>query len=95
MTFTRRVEDFFCEKCGAQVRGDGYTNHCPRCLWSKHVDMDPGDRKEECDGMMEPTACEREGDEWILTHTCITCGHEKRNKMHPNDNFGAIENIAT
>ncbi|MEK7158524.1 MAG: RNHCP domain-containing protein, partial [Patescibacteria group bacterium] len=43
-TFQRRVEDFTCESCGAQVTGDGYTNHCPQCLVSKHVDVYPGDR---------------------------------------------------
>ncbi|MFA6992594.1 MAG: RNHCP domain-containing protein, partial [Candidatus Gracilibacteria bacterium] len=37
--FSRTIEDFVCEKCGAKVKGDGYTNHCPKCLWSKHVDI--------------------------------------------------------
>ena len=26
------------------MKGNGYTNHCPKCLWSKHVDINPGDR---------------------------------------------------
>ena len=34
--FQRHVEDFECEHCGAFVEGDGYTNHCPACLWCKH-----------------------------------------------------------
>ena len=54
--FARTVEDFVCEKCGTQVEGDGYTNHCPHCLWSRHVDVNPGDRKATCKGMMEPVA---------------------------------------
>lgn len=90
MSFFRRIEDFKCEHCGAPVTGDGYTNHCPKCLWSKHVDVDPGDRASECGGMMEPVSVERDGDEWILTHRCEKCGHAKRNKMSPPDNFDAI-----
>ena len=26
---------------------NGYTNHCSQCLWSKHVDINPGDRSPE------------------------------------------------
>lgn len=53
------------------------------------MDMEPGDRKAECGGMMEPVACEREGDEWMLTHTCVACGCKKRNRMSPKDDFNA------
>jgi len=52
--FKRTKENFTCENCGFLVEGDGYTNHCPRCLWSKHVDINPGDRCSNCFGMMEP-----------------------------------------
>ena len=52
--FVRRREDFVCEHCGTKVVGDGYTNHCPKCLWSKHVDIMPGDRAEDCQGLMRP-----------------------------------------
>jgi rubrerythrin len=87
MIFLRRIEDFTCEHCGAPVKGDGYTNHCPKCLWSKHVDTNPGDRASDCGGMMRPLRLEKEGDEYILTHRCEKCGHEKRNKMAPADDF--------
>ena len=90
MSFFRRIEDFQCEHCGAAVAGDGYTNHCPKCLWSKHVDIEPGDRAAKCGGMMEPVSVERAGDEWILMHRCEKCAHMKRNKMSPDDDFDAI-----
>ena len=41
--FQRKVEDFICEKCGTKNIGNGFTNHCFKCLWSKHVDINPGD----------------------------------------------------
>lgn len=89
MVFKRTIEDFNCEHCGAPVVGNGYTNHCPKCLWSKHVDNDPGDRLSHCGGMMRPLSVERKGDSWILTNRCEKCGHEKRNEMSVNDNFDA------
>ena len=88
--FTRTVEDFVCEKCNFDTKGTGYTNHCSACLWSKHVDVHPGDRKAECKGLMEPIEVEKKGEEFILTHKCVVCGHEKRNKTAPNDDIEKI-----
>jgi hypothetical protein len=92
--FTKKKEDFICEKCNHEVKGTGYTNHCPNCLWSKHVDIFPGDRLEECRGLMEPIKVETEKQKHILTHKCIICGGEKRNKMEEDDNFDEAVNIS-
>ena len=88
--FTRTIEDFTCENCGTKVQGNGYTNHCPKCLWSKHVDINPGDRLNICGGMMKPVAVELDHGEYVLTHRCEICGATKRNKTLPTDNFDAI-----
>lgn len=94
MAFRKTVEDFTCEHCGAEVRGTGYTNHCPRCLWSKHVDIDPGDRAEQCGGMMKPIAVEGGSPEYILVHQCTVCGIERRNKVNGKDDTDALAAIA-
>lgn len=88
--FTRTIEDFVCEHCGAKIKGTGYTNHCPNCLWSKHIDVNPGDRAEACGGMMKPVAVEIKSGDYILVHQCQKCGQKKKNKIAPEDNF---ENI--
>lgn len=88
--FQRTTEDFVCEHCNAPVHGSGYTNHCPQCLWCKHVDINPGDRKETCRGLMRPLRIEPRGKERVIIHTCLTCHTEKRNKVADNDNFDAI-----
>jgi hypothetical protein len=72
------------------VKGHGYTNHCPVCLWSKHVDVFPGDRQEECRGMMEPVSIDVKRGQYIILHRCTKCGFEKRNKSAADDNFEAI-----
>lgn len=88
--FQRVKEDFTCEYCGFFARGSGYTNHCPQCLWSKHVDVNPGDRLAECHGLMDPVSVEVIGGDYIIFHRCISCGFEKRNKVAKNDNLDVI-----
>ncbi len=94
MSFIRTTENFTCEKCGVFVEGDGYTNHCPNCLWSKHVDIFPGDRAGKCKGMMEPIGVTKKGKEYIITHKCTVCGFKKPNKAVPEDNFQMIVQIS-
>lgn len=92
--FQKRKEDFICEHCGEKVVGDGYTNHCPHCLWSKHVDINPGDRAETCRGMMEPIAVLVEDQEYKIIHKCTECGAIRRNKRAENDSFETILDLA-
>ena len=94
MGFQKRVEDFVCEKCGAVVQGTGYTNHCPQCLWSKHVDIEPGDRAALCGGMMEPVRVEGTAAEYVIRYRCSRCGYEHRNKAVPEDSIDALITIA-
>ena len=54
-------EDFICENCGNKVKKLGYTarDHCPYCLYSKHLDINPGDRENTCKGLMRPIGIEK------------------------------------
>ena len=93
-TFKRCVEDFTCEHCGTLVEGDGYTNHCPECLWSKHVDVHPGDRLATCEGLMKPVEIIQQGREYLVFHKCVKCTYMKKNKLARNDNMEAVIAIA-
>src|SRR5262245_42555945 len=90
MAFKRTKEDFVCEHCGNHVVGTGYTNHCPKCLWSKHVDIDPGDRAETCGGLMEPTRVEGSTPHYRIVHTCTKCAAVRRIDMSDDDGPEAI-----
>ena len=64
------------------MRNGSYRNHCPACLWSKHVDIDPGDRASDCRGMMRPDGVEhRSGKGLMLVHRCTVCGFVRRNRI--------------
>ena len=85
--FKRRQENFTCGQCGAAVIGNGYTNHCPKCLYSQHVDESPGDRASTCGGLMEPVRLELVKDEYVITHRCLACGYEKPNRAAADDDL--------
>lgn len=88
--FSRHVENFECENCGAEVTGDGYTNHCTRCFWSRHVDVNPGDRAADCGGMMEPIAVDQRHGEVVLVHQCKKCGFMRRNRRSAGDDSESL-----
>ena len=48
--FTKNDNSFVCENCNMIVSPLKYTSrdHCPYCLYSKHVDINPGDRLNKC-----------------------------------------------
>jgi len=88
--FTRLIEDFFCENCNNTVKGDGYTNHCPHCLHSKHVDINPGDRLSNCGGRMRPVFLENSRKGFVITFECEKCGQLKKNRAAENDNMDVV-----
>ncbi len=92
--FTKNKENFTCGKCGFFVVGNGYTDHCPKCLWSKHVDISPGDRLAKCGGMMEPINIEILGKEDSIINKCILCGHIKKNKLSKMDDYDTFTLLA-
>jgi hypothetical protein len=93
MAFKRRREDFTCVVCGALNRGDGYTNHCSRCLTSLHVDVEPGDREHPCRGVMRPVAVDTLGGRYVVIHRCERCGQMRRCKAGPHDSTDAIAEV--
>ena len=88
--FTRLREDFRCTICGEDVTGNGYTNHCPACLWSMHVDVHPGDRAAACRAPMRPVQLLYERDIFVVVHECTRCGTRRRNKTSAQDDLSGF-----
>ncbi len=91
-----RDEAFDCARCGAAVPPHGRTarDHCPRCLWSLHVDRVPGDRAADCGGLLEPVAVVRAGRRYQLVFRCVRCAVERRNQVltdgEPPDDWAKV-----
>ena len=93
--FARKKENFKCMNCGMFVIGNGYTNHCPRCLWSLHVDINPGDRQNKCGGMMEPISTLYDKTGFIIVHRCTECLEERNVFGAPNDNTELMTELSS
>ena len=76
-------EGFICAHCGSAVKPNGVTSrdHCPKCLTSIHVDINPGDRANPCRGILRPVSAEphpKKG--FVILYRCEKCGKIVRNK---------------
>jgi len=94
--FRKVKEDFVCENCGFKVKGSGYTDHCPKCLYSKHVDINPGDRASNCDGLMKPIGVKvLKPGKYKIYYKCQKCGYKHKVKSSKDDNFDLILSLST
>lgn len=102
--------EFTCSHCGLNVPADvgigtKNRNHCPRCLFSLHVDNKvSGDRDANCSGEMAPIGItfkqegkdkygkEKQG-EIMLIHKCIKCGRISINRIAGDDDPDQILKI--
>lgn len=92
-------DSFICKVCGRLVVSDGagscHRNHCPNCLSSLHLDMEPGDREADCGGIMDAIAVwVRKNGEWAIIHRCRRCGHISSNRVAADDNPMKLMSIA-
>ena len=97
---------FICENCQKQILnppiGTANRNHCPFCLWSKHVDeIEAGDRASKCRKLMKPIGLtfKQEGfdkygkmppGELMLIHRCQSCGKISINRIAGDDDNQTI-----
>lgn len=90
--FTMRDEGFVCLKCKKEVLPLGYTarDHCPFCLYSRHVDIFPGDRKNPCRGLLKPIDIEKFRDSYKIIYQCEKCGEIHKNIMASDDDMAKI-----
>ncbi|MFH0851595.1 MAG: RNHCP domain-containing protein [Candidatus Peregrinibacteria bacterium] len=96
--FLPRQEPFVCNHCGVRVEplvNGSCRNHCPQCLWSKHVDeQGPGDRVSLCEGPMEPIGSEHRGAKgWMIVHRCLKCGKQITNILAPDDDLSVFSTL--
>ena len=79
--FSKLDDGFTCVHCGRRVEPLGYSsrNHCPFCLWSRHVDINPGDRSNPCGGDLEPISAVPDPKKgYIIISKCRKCGEIRR-----------------
>lgn len=94
--FTMKDENFICKNCGYTVEKLNYTarDHCPICLFSKHVDILPGDRANNCLGLLEPISIEKFKDTYKIIYKCQKCKQLHKNIVAKDDNMDLIISLS-
>jgi hypothetical protein len=99
--------DFNCVHCrnfvsaGIMLSSVNHRNHCPYCLWSRHMDLfNAGDRMSACKTAMEPVGLTMKrvhkkypagsGGELMLIHRCTGCGAISINRIAADDDKDSI-----
>ena len=94
-----RASAFRCVHCRQDiiVESDStkHLNHCPNCLYSRHVDNKPGDRKSNCLGSMKPIgiALKIHGGDVAIIHECQECDVITMNRIAVEDDNEAIMTV--
>ena len=94
--FVKNDDSFICKHCGSQVEKLGYTSrdHCNKCLYSLHVDIEPGDRLNECRGLLRPVNVLNTGKKQMqIEYVCTKCRTRVRNIVAADDNEEEILNV--
>ena len=79
--FRKNDNGFICAHCGKEVLplGRSSRNHCPFCLRSLHVDVNPGDRLNSCGGVLDPIYAEPDNKKgYVIYFKCRKCGETVR-----------------
>ena len=89
--FSKNDGGFICVNCKKEVKPLKYTsrNHCPHCLFSLHLDINPGDRKNLCGGILKPVMSEPSpalAKGYAIIFECEKCGKKTKNKSAIDDN---------
>lgn len=84
--------DFICENCWEKIEKHpegSARNHCPICLYSKHLDDKfPWDRASSCEWLMMPIWIDYKKNKWnMIKHKCTKCWKIMLNKVAPDDDF--------
>lgn len=94
--FSKLDEEFICENCNKKIEKLNYTSrdHCPYCLYSKHVDINPGDRSNSCKGLLKPIGVEKFKNTYKIIYKCIKCGETHKNIVAADDDFNEIIKVS-
>lgn len=94
--FNKNDESFVCDNCGKNVKPLNVSSrdHCTNCLCSKHLDINPGDRKNTCMGLLVPIDIEYSANKgYVIVYKCEKCKQLHKNKTANDDKLETILKI--
>lgn len=94
--FIKLNENFTCDICGKEVpkHKTSSRDHCNNCLYGKHVDINPGDRLNECKGTLEPIGIDITNSRTRIIYICKKCKEKRLCITAPDDNKDILINLS-
>ncbi|WKZ30918.1 MAG: RNHCP domain-containing protein [Candidatus Dojkabacteria bacterium] len=94
--FVKNNESFRCVNCGVDVpvHPSSSRDHCNQCLYSLHVDINPGDRANPCKGILKPIAVLQSNNRQQIEYECEKCGATVRNIVAPDDDMNRLIEVS-
>lgn len=95
--FFMKDDAFICSHCKKEVLPLKYSarDHCPYCLYSKHVDLFPGDRKNPCKGLLVPIGIEKYRDTYKILYRCNRCKETHKNIIAKDDDMEKVIELSS
>lgn len=90
--FKKLNETFTCLNCGKTVlpHRTSSRDHCNYCLVGMHVDIDPGDRMNLCQGTLVPIGLLIKNGKRQIVYKCKKCNEQVKCIVAPDDSFEEI-----
>lgn len=94
--FVKNNCGFICKVCSVQVppHPSSSRDHCNNCLYSTHVDVNPGDRENPCHGLLEPVGIDLKKGEKCILYKCKECRKRVVNTVAPDDSQDEIVKLS-
>lgn len=95
--FKKNDSGFICENCGVEVPPLEYSSrdHCNSCLFGKHVDNNPGDRANDCHGLLKPVGLKTSSGKNQIVYDCSKCNKRAYCVVAVDDNPSRILEISS
>lgn len=95
--FQKNNESFVCLNCGklTPAHPSSSRDHCIYCLCSLHVDINPGDRLNECKGLLKPIGLRSKNGKQQIVYKCEKCSKIAFCVSAPDDNREEIIRIGS
>lgn len=93
--FIKNNQTFICDYCNKVVpqHPTSSRDHCCFCLYSKHVDINPGDRQNGCKGLLMPVGIRTANGKTQIAYNCTKCSERVFNITAEDDSKTALQEL--